>query len=94
VGELRQRMGSEEFSAWQVIFPRDQLSPHSLQVRHAQLLAAIYTGQAKPPPGKRGFTPGDFMAPDPWAPAPAKRKLTAREIAESVRSINAQRKRR
>jgi hypothetical protein len=88
-------MGSGEFAEWQVMFANEQLHPSIAQARHGQLLAAIYTGQAKPPQGQKGHRAADFMARDPWAPPAAKEpQLTPAQLKAQVASVNAMRKNR
>lgn len=87
-------MGAHEFAEWQVMYANEQLHPSTLQARHGQLLAAIYTGTAAPPRGERGHKATHFIAADPWrASATPRRVLTAREIATQVAAFNANHKR-
>ncbi len=45
----------------------EQLHPRVAQLRHAQLLAAVYQGPSTRKGVRRPWLASDFMAPDPWA---------------------------
>jgi hypothetical protein len=82
-------MGGREFAEWQVMFRNDQLHPAIDQARHAQVLAAIYTGQAKPAPGEKGHRAASFMAKDPWAEPVNRKQPTAAQLKAQIESMNA-----
>lgn len=76
-----------EFAEWQCMFAKEGWHPGFARLRHAQLLAATYTGPAKPRNGA-GHRASDFMPADPWAPPPA--PPTAATLAAQVEWINSQ----
>lgn len=45
----------------------EQLHPRVAQLRHAQLLAAVYQGPSTRRGQRRPWVASDFTAPDPWA---------------------------
>lgn len=69
VGELRRRMGSAEFTDWQVFFEHEGIGPQAEQQQWASLMSALYNGPLQHK-GKRHWLPADFM-PRAWQPADA-----------------------
>ncbi len=69
VGELGQRMGSAEFSAWQAFLAEEELGPTAQQHQWASLMAALYNGPLARK-NKTLWQAGEFL-PRPWA-APAR----------------------
>ncbi len=77
----------------------EQLHPRVLQLRHAQLLAAVYQGPSTRKGVRRPWLASDFMAPDPWTDSPmpgagqVRRVTKGRDVLALARASQAGRRR-
>lgn len=79
----------------------EQLHPRVAQLRHAQLLAAVYQGPSTRRGQRRPWVASDFTAPDPWAAVvpgagqggAARRVTKGRDVLAIARASQAARRR-
>lgn len=70
VASLMASLTGQEFARWQAWMQAERVGPEWVNLRHAELVAAMHnSGQVKHKDG-RLFTAGDFMPRDPWAHQP------------------------
>ena len=84
-------MSAKEFGDWIVYLEAEQLTPSHGAARHAQALAAVSNGALSRRDGALWHA-GQFMRPNPWAPAPIAADLsdpTPAELAAQIAAINA-----
>ena len=92
VDELGRRISAQEFAEWQIVFAHEQLHPGVWRMRHAQVMAALYTGPATRKGGGQ-WRAGDFMSDEPWRPRHVSRKpTTGAQVAAFAAAHNARRK--
>lgn len=75
-------MGAHEFNAWCAWMDEQQVGPAWDQLRHAQLMAAIYTGPSRRQ-GGGSFKAADFM-PRPAEAVEPQAPRTPEEIAADL----------
>ena len=99
-GLVGRNLSAQEFEHWRVIMKAEQLHPRVAQLRHAQLLAAVYQGPSTRKGMRRPWLASDFMAPDPWAespvpgaPGPVRRVTKGRDVLAFARASQASRRR-
>lgn len=75
----------------------EQLHPRVAQLRHAQLLAAVYQGPSTRRGQRLPWVASDFTAPDPWAASPVpgsvRRVTKGRDVLAMARASQAARRR-
>jgi len=91
VKELGRRMSAQEFGEWQVMFEREQLSPVTARVRHAQVLAAQYQGASNRKDGQP-WDASQFLPADRWCPPAAPVRQVS--VLDQVRALNKRRARK
>jgi hypothetical protein len=77
-------MSAQEFGEWKAMFTAEELHPAADRLRHAQLIAAVHTGEIHRK-DKRPWTAADFMDSDPWA---VREPAAQPSIEAQVASIN------
>ena len=102
-GLVGRNLSAQEFEHWRVIMKAEQLHPRVAQLRHAQLLAAVYQGPSTRKGVRRPWLASDFMAPDPWADSPlpgavgapgsVRRVTKGRDVLALARASQAKRRR-
>lgn len=86
-GLVGRNLSAQEFEHWRVIMKAEQLHPRVAQLRHAQLLAAVYQGPSTRKGVRRPWLASDFMAPDPWADSPVPGASGSGTAAGPVRRV-------